>query len=83
MQQHDLYTRTGRKMPDWVTVNEAVNIVKKQTNLHISHSDIYRYALCDKLHLSIYFQSPIKLRRIKTSKGKIHLIKIDDSVAIH
>lgn len=80
MQKHDPYTKAGRKMPDWVTISEAVNIVKKQTNLHISHSDIYRYALCDKLHLSIYFQSPIKLRKIKLSKGKIHLIEINDSL---
>lgn len=80
MQQHDPYAKSGSKMSDWVTVNEAVHIVKKQASLDLSDSDIYRYALCNKLHLSIYFQSPIKLRRVRLSKGKIHLINIDDSL---
>ncbi|MCW2483385.1 hypothetical protein, partial [Candidatus Symbiopectobacterium sp. NZEC135] len=80
MQQHDPYAKAGSKMCDWVTVNEAVHIMKKQASLDLSDSDIYRYALCNKLHLSIYFQSPIKLRRVRLSQGKIHLIKIDDSL---
>ncbi|GBO48503.1 hypothetical protein [Pectobacterium versatile] len=80
MQQHDPYAKAGSKMSDWVTVNEAVHIMKKQASLDLSDSDIYRYALCNKLHLSIYFQSPIKLRRVRLSKGKIHLIKVDDSL---
>lgn len=80
MQKHDPYVKAGSKMSDWVTINEAVHIVKKQASLDLSGSDIYRYALCNKLHLSIYFQSRIKLRRVRLSQGKIHLINVDDSL---
>ncbi|MCW2474432.1 MULTISPECIES: hypothetical protein [unclassified Symbiopectobacterium] len=80
MQKHDSFAKAGSKMSDWVTVNEAVHIMKKQASLDLSDSDVYRYAVCNKLHLSIYFQSPIRLRKVRLSKGKIHLIKIDDSL---
>ncbi|WP_390620176.1 hypothetical protein [Yersinia rohdei] len=41
--------------------------------MKIKKSDIYRNALQGRIYLSIYFQSPIILRKIKLKKGKITL----------
>lgn len=49
-------------MPVWVTVDEAVDIIKRQTNEEITASEVWRYALYGHLTLSIYFQSPVILR---------------------
>ena len=35
--------------PDWVTIQEAVNIINTESNERIKESDIYRYALIIKL----------------------------------
>lgn len=63
--------------PDWLTINEAVGFLKQINNLKIGKSDIYRHALQGKIHLSIYFQSPIILRRIKSKNQKLKLITLN------
>ncbi|MGQ5288566.1 hypothetical protein ACULN0_04315 [Pectobacterium actinidiae] len=64
---------------EWLTVREAVKIANRLTNNKIKASDIYRHALHGNIFLSIYFQSPVILRRIKTFDYKIKLRPIDDS----
>ncbi|EPG3451919.1 hypothetical protein [Klebsiella michiganensis] len=53
------------KMSDWVSIPEAVSITNQHKNKEVTESDIYRSALCGNTKLSIYFQSPIVLRRLK------------------
>lgn len=62
-------------IPDWVTIDEAVNIIHHQTNLHITDSKIWRYALYGQLTLSIYCQSPVIIRRVRQHQGSIVLTK--------
>ena len=59
----------------WATISEAANIINQQPGVSITESDVWRYALYGHLTLSIYFQSPVKLRRVKTIKNNIVLMK--------
>ncbi|HGP1705667.1 TPA: hypothetical protein ACLGN6_004751, partial [Salmonella enterica] len=72
------YHSNNSVMPVRVTIYEVVNIIKKQANEEITASEIWRYALYGHLTLSIYFQSPVIFRRIKTRKNKIFLMKGKD-----
>lgn len=72
------YHSNNSVMPVRVTIYEAVNILKKQDNEEFTASEIWRYALYGHLTLSIYFQSPVIFRRIKTRKNKIFLMKGKD-----
>ncbi|ECG8633778.1 hypothetical protein FNN91_22820 [Salmonella enterica subsp. salamae] len=58
---------------DWFSIHEALDIATKFKNEHIKKSDIYRQALLGKILLSIYFQSPIALRKISKKENKIKL----------
>lgn len=62
-------------MPVWVTIEEAVNIINSQRNVNITESILWRYAFYRYFPLSIYFQSPVILRRVITVKNKLLLIK--------
>ncbi|MEI7216881.1 hypothetical protein WCT79_07650 [Pectobacterium carotovorum] len=62
----------GNNHHSWLTVNEAVGSIKNH-NKNITKSDIYRYALAGKITLSIYFQSPVMLKRIKITNKKVKL----------
>lgn len=69
-------------MPGWVTIEEAVNIINDQKNMKITDSMIWRNAFYGHLPLSIYFQSPVILRRVKTVKNKLLLMKaLNDPVS--
>ncbi|WP_350313558.1 hypothetical protein OHJ28_07990 [Dickeya fangzhongdai] len=61
----------------WVTIPEAINIATQIKNVKLTEADIYRYALYGNINLSIYFQSPIILRRIQTSNAKVKLRPIE------
>lgn len=63
-------------MPAWVTIKEAVNIINDNIKNNITDSDIWRYALYGHLPVSIYFQSPVILRRVITVKNKLLLMKV-------
>ncbi len=65
-------------MPIWFTIDEVVNIINQQVGVSITDSEVWRCALYGQLTLSIYFQSPIKLRRIKSDRNKIYLMKCND-----
>ncbi|TKI02585.1 hypothetical protein [Martelella alba] len=70
---------TSKIKPDWVTIREAIGIINRLMNEKITDSDIYRHALYGHIHLSIYFQSPVILRKIRVSKNKLKLRPIEDS----
>ncbi|MGK4331787.1 hypothetical protein [Lonsdalea quercina] len=73
MNSHNIPLTSKNIIPDWVTIQEAVEIANRSTNTKITKSDIYRNALCGKIFLSIYFQSPVRLRKIQTSNNKVKL----------
>lgn len=66
--------------PAWLTIREAVKIINKITDSKINSGDILRYALCRKLPLSIYFQSPIILKKIKKTPNKSKLRPVGNSI---
>lgn len=68
------------KTPEWLTIREAVKTAKILTNKKITKSDIYRNALSGNICISIYFQSPVVLRKVKESDHKIKIKSIDDSL---
>ncbi|HAT6805139.1 TPA: hypothetical protein JAN03_24390 [Citrobacter freundii] len=74
------YVNNNEKMPVWVTVNEAVDIINNSTTLKLNVSDIYRHVLYGNIRLSIYFQSPVKLRKVSLINGSIKLKKCEDDL---
>ncbi|MCZ9150505.1 hypothetical protein OM219_20530 [Escherichia albertii] len=67
-------------VPEWVTISEAANIINQQPGISVTEAAIWRYALYGHLILSVYFQSPVKMRRIKTIKSNIVLTKVKDDI---
>ncbi|MEE3649875.1 MULTISPECIES: hypothetical protein [unclassified Brenneria] len=67
------------RISDWITIREAVKVFNGFNGKNIRKCDIYRYALQGKIRLSIYFQSPVILRRIKSSNHKLKLTPINKS----
>ena len=65
-------------LPDWMTIKEAVKIANRFENIKITASDIFRHALHGTICLSIYFQSPIALRRIRTAGYKVKLKPVEN-----
>ncbi|EHS1218791.1 hypothetical protein LT659_004969 [Salmonella enterica] len=62
---------------DWQTVGEAVKIINQSTDEALTESDIYRHALSGDIILSLYFQSPVILRKISQVNNKIRIRQID------
>ncbi|HAV1239951.1 TPA: hypothetical protein JGU28_004762, partial [Salmonella enterica] len=77
---NSIYHSNHSAMPSWVTVTEATKIINQQQGINITDSDIWRYALYGHLTLSVYFQSPVKMRRIKTNKNNIILVKTHNDI---
>jgi len=69
-------------IPDWITIREAVRLFNGLNGCKIRKSDFYRFALQGKIRFSIYFQSPIILRRIKSQNHKLKLRPIKSSLAM-
>ncbi|WP_278401277.1 hypothetical protein [Hafnia paralvei] len=67
-------------VPAWVTISEAADIINQQPGISITTSDVWRYALYGHLTLSIYFQSPLKMRRVKRVKNSIVLVKTNNDI---
>ncbi|HDT1950576.1 TPA: hypothetical protein QHR21_004535 [Klebsiella pneumoniae] len=63
-------------MNNWFTINEAKQIARRESNQELSDSCIYRYALCGDISISIYFQSPVILRKIRRTEHKIKLTQL-------
>ncbi len=72
-------SRSTPLIQDWITIREAVNIAKKITHYRITESVFYRCALHRKLCLSIYFQSPIILKKLKLFEKKLKLRRVENS----
>lgn len=68
------------KIPEWLTIREAIKTSKTLTDKKITKSDIYRNALSGNIRISIYFQSPVVLRKVKVSDNKIKIKSIDYSL---
>ncbi|NDL64316.1 hypothetical protein [Acerihabitans arboris] len=58
-------------MPEWVTIQEAVGLANELTSTKLKNRDIYRHALYGSIYLSIYFQSPIVLQKVRMSDHKV------------
>lgn len=63
-----------------MTIQEAVKLANKTMKEKIKDSDIYRNALHGSISLSIYFQPPFIMRKIKLSNEKSILKPIEDSL---
>lgn len=74
------YYSNNTSMPVWVTIDEAVEIINRHTNGHTKTSDLWRYALYGHLSLSIYFQSPIKLKKVCTHNNGVLLDSVKGNV---
>ncbi|MEI7346990.1 hypothetical protein [Dickeya chrysanthemi] len=79
MQKQTFLLNTKSSMPEWMTIQEAIRITKKTTKTELTDSDIYRHALYGNISLSIYFQSPIVLRKIRTLDNKLKLRPVGHS----
>lgn len=64
----------------WVTIKEAVNFAKYSKDINLSEGDIYRQALYGNITLSIYFQSPVILRKVQIRNSKVILKQTDHSI---
>ncbi|CAB1215891.1 Uncharacterised protein [Klebsiella pneumoniae] len=80
MQKNNTLTINISNHSDWVTIQEAVRLINSLTPNKLTAGDIYRHALHENIRLSIYFQSPIILRRVKTEKNKIKLRPTESSL---
>lgn len=66
--------------PEWITIGEATDIAHDMTKKRVTDSDIYRHALHGDITLSIYFQSPIILRKVRFSEYKVTLRPVKNSL---
>lgn len=64
---------TPNIMLDWVTLREAATIASQVMNKAFTVSDLYRHALRGNIYLSIYFQSPVILRKVQITNNKVKL----------
>lgn len=79
MQKNNSLLNLKDKMPDWVTIREAIDIITQTINKNFSDSYIYRHALCGDICLSIYFQSPVFLRKVRVSNNKLKIRSVESS----
>jgi len=64
----------------WVTIKEAVNLAKNSKDINLTEADLYRQALYGNIKLSIYFQSPVILRKVQIRNSKIILKQTNHSI---
>ncbi|MCI1034819.1 hypothetical protein [Raoultella terrigena] len=79
MSKNNILLNAKNRTPEWMTIREAAKTISKVTNRKLKNREIYRHALYGRIVLSIYFQSPMIIRKIKTSHNKIKLRPIDNS----
>nr|WP_113867817.1 hypothetical protein [Brenneria salicis]NMN92887.1 hypothetical protein [Brenneria salicis ATCC 15712 = DSM 30166]RBP60996.1 hypothetical protein DES54_12848 [Brenneria salicis ATCC 15712 = DSM 30166]RLM29741.1 hypothetical protein BHG07_14375 [Brenneria salicis ATCC 15712 = DSM 30166] len=80
MNQNSGYFSIENQVPNWLTIKEAVKISDRLASIKITSADIYRNALSGNIFLSIYFQSPFILRKVKTSNHKVKLRTVENSL---
>ena len=69
-------------IPEWITIREAVRVFNELNGCKIRKSYFYRFVLQGKIRFSIYFQSPVILRKIKSKNHKLKLRPIKNSLAM-
>lgn len=79
MYKNNVHLIPKKNHSSWLTIQEAVEIVNLITPHMLSDGDIYRYALHENIRLSIYFQSPVVLRRVQFKKNKIKIRLVENS----
>lgn len=79
MHDNNTLLNLDNKISNWVTIREAVDMINHLKGLKITTSDIYRNALFGNIHLSIYFQSPVILQKVRMSVCKLKLKLIPHS----
>lgn len=67
-------------IPDWSSIKEIIQLINSETNSKLKEYDVYRCALSGCITLSIYFQSPIILRKISSVHNKIKLTTASESL---
>ncbi|MFE8114772.1 hypothetical protein [Brenneria goodwinii] len=80
MQEHNILLSVKNRTSNWFTIREAAKLTNKLTKQKMKESDIYRHALCGNIMLSIYFQSPILLRKTVMYKNKVKITTLNDSL---
>lgn len=67
-------------IPQWVTISEAAEMINQKTGRNIKPADIWRFSFHGYITLSIYFQSPVLLRKVSMVKDIIStkIIASDD-----
>lgn len=74
------YSHKDRFNDDWITINEAVNIINNRDDCKITKNELFRQAFKGRIHLSIYFQSPVTLRKVNMENGKVKLTLVGSSL---
>lgn len=67
-------------LPDWSSIKEMINLINGETKSKLKEYDIYRCALSGCITLSIYFQSPITLRKTTRINNKTKLTTASESL---
>jgi hypothetical protein len=49
---------------EWLTIDEAIEFIEKQSTMSIGKNNLYRLLLSEKITPSLYFQSPVLLKKI-------------------
>lgn len=80
MPENNNPVRFMQKTQEWVTIQEAVEIASDHFDMKISCSDILRNVLYGNVFISIYFQSPVILRKVKTTNYKVKLTPLTGSL---
>ncbi|EPJ7088916.1 MULTISPECIES: hypothetical protein [Enterobacteriaceae] len=80
MNRDNLSSRIKGMDHEWITIEEATEIAYNLTTTRVTDRDIYRHALHGDITLSIYFQSPIILRKVRVSEYKVTLRPIQNSL---
>ncbi|EBZ4664288.1 hypothetical protein EBJ67_15940 [Salmonella enterica subsp. enterica serovar Bovismorbificans] len=79
MRKQAFLSNNRSSMADWMTIQEAIKATGQITKKTLTASDIYRHALSGGIRLSIYFQSPVILRKIRISHNKLTLRPVNSS----
>lgn len=66
---------------EWFTISEVASLLNELTGLKTRDYDIYRHAILGRINLSIYFQSPVYLRKIKFLNSKIKFTPTSNTLA--
>ena len=80
MSKDNIFLNMKNRELDWVTIQEAIEIANKSANVKINLSEIFRHVLSRKIQISIYFQLPVILRKIKDSDNKLTLTTSKDAL---